>query len=210
MIHHYRRLERVVLLGGVRIGPLPLVFAGRYRVRPMTAFQWSDWVRAMASMQRLGAPDRQEDLGAWLTLLPLEALKPLVHLIVDGPVDPRHLARATADQVAKVFAAFAQVNDLSLIYEVMLPKNQGMSKPGPKWTLEDIIDGIARVRPSYTHEELCRLPIQQLCAVIQTIERRAEEASPEGQGPRPPQGSQPLSQEEQAALAARFQRAAGK
>jgi hypothetical protein len=176
----------------------------------MTTFQWSDWLSAMSAMTRLGAPADPKDLSAWLSLLPLEAIRPLVHLIVDGPVKPRHLERATAEQVARVFAAFAEVNDLEAIYDVMLPKHGGMSKPGPKWTLEDVVDGVVTVRHAYTHEDLYRLPVQQLCAIVRTIERRAEENSPEGAPQRPPQGSTPLSREEQAALAASFRRVARK
>lgn len=207
MIGHYRRLQRIVRLGGVHLGPLRIPFTGRdYTVGPMSVLQWMAYVSALGRITELGAPLDEAGAALWLARLPLEVLRPLAAVLVSEPLRERDLRRITKRQMEALLSAAGTVNDFAFIAEEFRPRQES-GKGKADWGMEDTVDALVSARPCYAHRDLLRMPVQEFLSIARTLERRGMEAEMEGKGLGKrtlPAGTRPASEEEIAAVSKRL------
>lgn len=207
MIGHYRRLQRIVRLGGVHLGPLRIPFTGRdYTVGPMSVLQWMAYVSALGRITELGAPLDEAGAALWLVRLPLEVLRSLASVLTAEPPRGKDLRRITKRQMEALLSAAGTVNDFAFIAEEFRPRQES-GKGKADWGMEDTVDALVAARPCYTHRDLLRMPVQEFLSIARTLERRGMEAEMEGKGLGKrtlPAGARPASEDEIAAVSKRL------
>lgn len=206
MIKHYQRLERWVRLGGVHLGPLRIPFTGKlYPVRPLSVFQWCDYIQALSRLSRLGCPEDEGEALLWLASLPLDLIRPLAAVMVAVPVRDRDLRRITKPQMEALLIASGKVNDFEYIGKETKPADGGNKAKSEAWGMEDTVDALVSVRPCYTHDDLFRMPMQKFLSISKTVERRLRDQkfAEEGVGAvNMPSDAEPCTDQERGAIAA--------
>ncbi|MDD2857791.1 MAG: hypothetical protein PHU75_03865 [Candidatus Nanopelagicales bacterium] len=114
-VAHFLTRERLVTLGGRRLGPFTFG-AGRYRVASMTLLRWDQWWRACVALGKSPGGDILSSAA------PVEALRVLLPLLVSGPVAQRHVDQATVEQIATALTAAAEVTDFAYLIQCCTPQ----------------------------------------------------------------------------------------
>jgi len=95
----------------LKVGPVKVAWGGAwYRVAKMSAAQIEQFkTHAIEHLNQ--AAGSLEELARVMLAGPIEIVRVMAPVFVDGPIDPRHLARASAEELMALAKAIAEIND---------------------------------------------------------------------------------------------------
>lgn len=184
-LHHFLRNARSVRLGGWGVGRFRLG-GGVYTVGPLSVLRFSQFVQACA-----GLVDNPSDLSGLLTSAPAAVLRPLVPILVQEPIKPRHLEHARLMQIVAVFTAFAEVNDTDYCLKAMTPTEGGSGKGTGLEVIAVALAERLHVGDPYT---ILRWPFQTVLATIDAL-KELDAEKPDGDKPRGADFTDPFNQQ---------------
>ena len=167
---HFLRETFVVRVGGVRIGPLRLG-GHRYMVGPLSVLRAFQLWAALEGHMRT-AP-KIEDAVQAMAELPLDDIRPYLHLLILEKVRARDLRRLTQGQVMSVVIALFRANDIEYMVKAFEPSKepQGTADGG------DFLHAVVCAsHGAYTHDEVKHLPFTQALGILECERNKANVA----------------------------------
>ena len=152
---HFERNTRMVKLGRrwYTVGPVSV----------LRCFQLLEALGEYASILPVGDDAK---LTHMISVFGLDALTPLVPLLVAEPVRPRDKKRITAQQIEALVEALQQCNDVEYIWKAMQPSTSGSGK----LTMSDCVEQIAQ-RYGRFPNEILSLPMAEFLEIWDSIDR---------------------------------------
>jgi hypothetical protein len=167
---HFLRTWEPVRIGGSRLGPLRFG-GGMYAVVPLSVLVVQQLIPVLQKISRL-MPAAQEDVASIVRHFPAASIAPLVPLLVEPRVKPKHLAQMTDDQAADVFLTSQRVNDWEYIFGAFKPQS-GRTAIG----IERLAVALGERFKMYPREWLLK-PMAEFLAITEALEPEEPEGQP--------------------------------
>ncbi len=154
-LQHLLRKERQVKLGSkwYTVGPVSLVH----------------FLQLYGHMGAYFSGDTAADA---LAKMPLEVLGAFSPLIVTEPLSKADLDKQTPEQVAALWQAFSEVNDLDYLGKQYVGDEN--AEPSD-WDIVDAMDFLCEQRPAYKLDDVLRMPAQVFFVQLECIKKKIED-----------------------------------
>jgi len=151
---HFERRYRTVKLG-----------RRWYTVGPVSVLTCFQLMEALGKYAHILPKSDNAKLAHMMNVLGLDAIIPLVPLLVAEPVRPRDKKRITPDQIDALVEALQQCNDVRYIWKAMQP-----SKGSGNMMMSDCVEQIAQRYGRFPNEVLA-LPMAEFLEIWDSIDR---------------------------------------
>ncbi len=153
-LNHLLRKERQVKLGSkwYTVGPVSLV-------------------HFLQLYGHMGAYFSGETAADALAKMPLEVLGAFSPLIVTEPLRKGDLDKQTPSQIAALWKAFSEVNDLDYLGKQYLGDGDVESSD---WDIVDAMDFLCEQRPAYKLDDVLRMPAQAFFVQLECIKKKID------------------------------------
>jgi hypothetical protein len=190
-LEHFTRRSRQVRLGGRSLGIGRFRFhvgGGWYLVTALSVLRICQLEQVKGRAAAIfGQGKSMVDLA---TLAPMQFVRLFAPLFIAEDIEPRHLNRASLQQIVALSQAVEKVNDLACIEKTLTPKPGGGSGSSfEEWTVL-----AAQVLGRHL-EDVLHLPFEQVARHLEVLGRLQEESKPVGE-----RTSRELSEDEVAEL----------
>ena len=152
---HFERNTRMVKLG-----------RRWYTVGPVSVLRCFQLMEALGEYASILPTDDNTKLTHLMSVFGLDALTPLVPLLVAEPVRPRDKKRIKPAQIDALVEALQQCNDVDYIWKAMQPSTSGSGK----LTMSDCVEQIAQRYGRFPNEVLA-LPMAEFLEIWDSIDR---------------------------------------